>query len=339
MNAFELDLAIEERIILTKNGILHFPNRGVFENFLLGLEKSHISGGELFVSLSSTLGVNNGNNLRVFINEYSKISEFENTPLLDVLDQDGLVAIESYYISLDFEKEIAGVTKDGNLVPLLKNKNFSHENIQIYTFEDELLDILFGNHGISKYLGDNQENGIGANHRIEDCNTGTPKPGLNLQYRPTPSPGVTNPTEYRVTSYSQDSPPINGYIYRINAKHAYQAAALYFRLKSELEHYRRTDDPTSIFSPTQDPFMSITYWGDFTPNNRAKVFLDNCWDSCQGCSPQPANKEKVQKVHWESTRRLTQVNLHGIYRGRLGGSHAGINAIPYEFRLVPIKRN
>jgi len=178
----------------------------------------------------------------------------------------------------------------------------------------------------------------GENRRIMEC-PGTLKPGLSLPYKPTPAPGDVNPYEYRVTSYTLDTDPIGGYIYRINAKHAYQAAAIYFRLKSELEHYKRTFDATSIFSADEDPFMSITFWGDFTPKNRSKVFLDNCWESCQGCSPQPANKQKVQKVHWEAGRRLNQVNLHGIYRGRLGGSSAGADAIPYEFRLQPIIRD
>uniref|UniRef100_UPI00258DD364 hypothetical protein n=1 Tax=Algoriphagus sp. TaxID=1872435 RepID=UPI00258DD364 len=68
------------------------------------------------------------------------------------------------------------------------------------------------------------------------------------------------------------------------------------------------------------------------------VTLDACYTDCQGCGPQPANTEKVQKIHHESGRRLTQVNLNMIFRGRIGGSEAGINAIPFEFRLIPISR-
>lgn len=328
----------EDAYISVKDGILHFPDPEVFENFLLGLEEYPIVDKHFFVSLSAFIEGNTDKNFRLSENEFSRISEFQDTPLLGVLDKYGVVVIGDYIISLDFGNEVAGITKDESLIPLLKNKDFTDEKIQVYSFEEELLSILFENEDKSGFLSDGKENNIGINLRIMECNTGTPKPGLNLPYRPTPPSGVTNPTVDRVATYSE-SKIIGLYEYKIQAKHAYQAAALYFRLKSELEHYRRLNDGHSFYSPDQDPFMSITYWGDFTPKNWSKRFLDNCWDSCQGCSPQPAKKEKVQKIHWESGRRLTQVNLHGIYRGKFGGSFAGINAIPYEFRLVPINRN
>jgi hypothetical protein len=320
------------------DGRLHFPSPEVFENYMFGLKEYEVIGEDSFLSLASVIGDFQSENLRLSEDQYSKTSDFRDTPLLSMLDKDGMLVIDDYIISLDFENQVAGVTKDKILIPLLRAKDFSHTGIKVYTFEEELLNILFGNEGISKYLNNEMGVDTGDNMRILEC-PGTPRPGLNLPYRPTPAAGVTNPREDRVTSFSLDTPPIGGYIYRINAKHAYQAAALYFRLKSELEHYRRTDDPTSIFSPDQDPFMSISYWGDFTPARRSKVFLDFCWEDCEGCWPQPANRQKVQKVHWEAGRRLTQVNLYGIYRGRRGGSHAGINALPYEFRLVPIIRS
>lgn len=338
MNEFDLDLSVEEDLVKVKDGTLHFQGREVFEDFMFGSEKTALIGEESFKSLALLLKDHQGNNLRLSGTEISKISEFEGTPLLDVLDSDGLVAIENYYICLDFDNETAGVTKNSNLVPLLRNKDFSHDSVQVYSFEEEVLGILFGNVGNSKYTGESNTKAMGASQRIMDCNTGTPKPGLNLPYRPTPPAGVINPSTDREISYTEVV-TIGSYQYKIKAKHAYQAAAIYFRLKSELEHYRRVNDATALYSPDQDPFMSISYWGDFTPNNRATVTLDACYESCQGCTPPPVNRQKVQKIHWEAGRRLIQVNLHGIYRGRLGGSHAGFNAIPYEFRLVPINRN
>lgn len=113
---------------------------------------------------------------------------------------------------------------------------------------------------------------------------------------------------------------------------------MYFRLKSELEHYERVNDQSSIYSPLKDPFASITYWGTFKPNNQPVRTLDRCFDGCEGCVPVIANMQKVQKIHWEAGRRLTQVNLHMIFRGRIGGDRAGANAIPFEFKLTPINR-
>lgn len=49
-------------------------------------------------------------------------------------------------------------------------------------------------------------------------------------------------------------------------------------------------------------------------------------------------QNSTQKIHHESGRRLTQLNLNMIFRGRIGGSEAGFNAIPFEFRLTPISR-
>lgn len=257
------------------------------------------------------------------------------TPLLKILDQDGLVAIGEYYILLDFSERIAAVTKEPSKVQSLKLRKYNDSSIQLYSFEDELLTILFGNIQESSKLNESQNRLSNLNARIQSCSTGTPKPGLNLSFRPeTTNP---NPTVDREADWVRDE-VIGSRQYRIRAKHAYQAAAIYFRLKSELEHYSRLNDPTSVFNPLSDPFASITYWGDFTPNNRSTVTLDACYTDCQGCGPQPANTEKVQKIHHESGRRLTQVNLNMIFRGRIGGSEAGINAIPFEFRLIPISR-
>jgi len=302
---------------------------------MLGLEEYPVVGRDSFESLFSLVNRNQGTNLRIKEEVKNSISEFMDTPLLKMLDKDGLIAIGGYFIALDFERELAAVTKESNKVNLIRNKEYDDISIQLYSFEDELLQILFGNEGISKYLTYINEVSDGRNLRIQEC-PGTPRPGLSLLFRPTTS--LPNPTSNRQTEWSFDSPPINGRQYRIRAKHAYQAAAVYFRLKSELEHYARNFDQSSIFSPERDPFASITYWGDFTPNNLSRRFLDGCWTECQGCWPQPANTNKVQKVHWEAGRRLTQVNLHMIFRGRIGGSDAGINAIQFEFRLIPIAR-
>jgi hypothetical protein len=303
---------------------------------MLGREEYPVIDEDLFESLFSLAGNQLRPNLRISDAEQTALTEFMDTPLLKILDQDGLVSIGDYFILLDFSEKVAAVTKEPSKVQLLKTRKYNDTSIQLYSFEDELLTILFGNGQASSQLNESHNGSPNPNMRIQSCSSGTPRPGLSLSFRPeTTNP---NPTVDRQEEWALTSNDIAGRQYRIRAKHAYQAAAVYFRLKSELEHYSRVNDATSVFNPLSDPFASITYWGNFTPNNRSTVTLDACYSECQGCGPQPANTEKVQKIHHESGRRLTQVNLNMIFRGRIGGSEAGINAIPFEFRLIPISR-
>jgi len=323
-------------VVRVKEGTLHFPTAQIFENYMLGNEDYAVVNKESFESLFSLAGNQLRPNLRISEEEKTALTEFMDTPLLKILDQDGLVAIGEYYILLDFSERLAAVTKEPSKVQSLKLRKYNDSSIQLYSFEEELLTILFGNIQESSKLNEFQNRLSNPNMRIQSCSSGTPKPGLNLSFRPeTTNP---NPTVDRQEEWSLTSNDIGGRQYRIRAKHAYQAAAIYFRLKSELEHYTRLNDATSPFNPLKDPFASITYWGSFTPNNRSTITLDGCYTECQGCTPPPANTEKVQKIHHESGRRLTQVNLNMIFRGRIGGSEAGINAIPFEFRLTPINR-
>jgi len=333
-DGFDLN-AIEPEVVKLKDGILHFPNDQIFENFMLGVKDYPLEGDESFVSLFSLAEGESGSNLRVSEEEQSALADFLDTPLLKMLDQDGLVAIGEYFIVLDFEDRKAAVTKDESKVYLLRGNEYEDESIHVYSFDDELLSILLDDNKATGHMEDSANPLFHSNLRIQECGTGTPKPGLNLPYRPeTTNP---NPTVDRQEEWSRDE-VIGNRQYRIRAKHAYQAAAVYFRLKSELEHYDRLNDGSSAFGPLEDPFASITYWGSFTPRNRSTVTLDGCYADCQGCGPQPAKTQKVQKIHHEAGRRLTQVNLNMIFRGRIGGAQAGSNAIPFEFRLTPIIR-
>jgi hypothetical protein len=316
--------------------MLHFPNAEIFENYMLGRENYPVVDEDSFESLFSAAENQLRSNLRISEAEQTALTEFLDTPLLKILDQDGLVSIGEYFIVLDFSEKVAAVTKEPSKVYLLRRKEYNDTSIQLYSFEEELLTILFGNEQASSQLNEFQSGLPTPNMRVQECSSGTPRPGLNLPFRP--QTNLPNPTEDRQAEWSFTSEQIGGRQYRIRAKHAYQAAAVYFRLKSELEHYSRVFDASSVFTPLLDPFASITYWGDFTPNNRSTIALDACYTECQGCGPQPANTEKVQKIHHESGRRLTQVNLNMIFRGRIGGSEAGFNAIPFEFRLTPISR-
>lgn len=109
-----------------KDGILHFPNAEVFENHMFGLQEYKVIG-ETFNSLASVTGDFQSANLRLSEDLDSNIAEFQDTPLLAMLDQDGMVVIEDYFISLDFENKLAGVSTDETLVSLLRTKEFSNQ--------------------------------------------------------------------------------------------------------------------------------------------------------------------------------------------------------------------
>ena len=78
-------------------------------------------------------------NLRITENAFSKLEEFSGTSLLKVLDKDGMVIIDKYLISLDFEKQIVGLTTDLNLKDDMAAKRFTNSKILTYGFETDVL--------------------------------------------------------------------------------------------------------------------------------------------------------------------------------------------------------
>jgi hypothetical protein len=325
----------DNRIVLLKNNTLSFSSADLYEVFLENPASFNLPPFKNYDDVLSEFRKSKDSNLRITESAFSNLEEYSGTSLLKILDKDGMVIIDKYLISLDFEKEIVGLTTDLNLQIDMAAKRFQNPKIQIFGFEtDVLFELgLFSDNSSSNKKSTEPIEG-NSNLRLFTC-PGTLQPGLNLPFKPNTS--LSNPTEDRVAVYDPDPVTIGEYQYKISAKHTYQAAAIYFRLKSELEHYRRFNDFSSFWLPNEDPSMSITYWGSFKPNNRSAINLDDCYNECQGCTPQPANKQKVQKIHHESGRRLTQVNLNGIYRGKEGANVPG--ALPYEFKLYPIIRN
>jgi len=320
----------EDGIVLLKNNTLSFSSADLYEEFLEDPAIFNLPSFKNFDEVLQEFKKSKNENLRITENAFSNLEEFSGTSLLKVLDKDGMVIIDKYLISLDFEKRIVGLTTDLNLKDEMAAKRFRNPKILAYGFEtDVLFELGLYSDGPSANKKSEEWIAGNSNLRMLTC-PGTPKPGLSLLFLPpTNNP---NPVEDRQAVFESSAVEVPPYEYKIRAKHAYQAAAIYFRLKSELEHYRRMDDLSSPWGPHEDPFMSITYWGSFTPNNRSTINLDDCYNLCQGCWPTPVNIEKVQKIHHESGRRLTQVDLNGIYRGKLGND-------PYEFRLYRIVRN
>lgn len=97
--------------------MLHFPDAEVFEKYMLGIEDYTVVDGDSFESLFLVSQNSQGENLRIEEEEQTVLAEFMDTPLLQMLDKDGICAIGEYYIALDFDKEVAAVTKEFRLTP------------------------------------------------------------------------------------------------------------------------------------------------------------------------------------------------------------------------------
>lgn len=224
---FQIDLS-DQKEISVRDGMLHFPNAEIFENYMMGEKDYPVKDLSSFESLFDFAGNQTSFSLRVSEAENTALLEFIDTPLLKILDQDGLLNIGEYFIVLDFEKEIAAVTKEKSKIHLLRAKKYDDNNIRLYSFGEELLNILFDNDVNSNNMHTALKDPLGSgspstSSRVLECALGTPKPGLNLSYQPHTT--SSNPTVRRQQSWVEDK-VIDGYIYRVRAKHAYQAAAI-----------------------------------------------------------------------------------------------------------------
>ncbi len=256
------------------------------------------------------------------------LRDFSNAYVLKILDSNGMVIIGDFLIKLDFNSKKAFVTKNLGRISNFKEGQYDFKDVSEYDFEDDVLEDLFGD----TYSGNEVRNKGG----MEDARlNGTGCPGSF-------SPGSTFPSSIgdncdsrkcQWTSIYSEA----GWSYKAEAKHVYQAAAIYFRLKSEIAHFKNNQSNSTGWSTEPSPGMTITYWGSFKPKNRSTVNISSCYDQCQGCGPIIANRDKVQKIHWEAGRRLTSYNLYGIFEVHLGGNHAQ-SGYPDVFQLHNIQR-
>lgn len=238
-----------------------------------------------------------------------------------------MVIIGDFLIKLDFFSKKAFVTKNLGRILNFKEEVYDFEDVSEYDFEDDVLEDLFRdtNSGIEDL---NKE--VTENARINGTGCpGTFPPGSSF-----PS-SIGDNCDYRKCQWTSIYSEA-GWSYKAEAKHVYQAAAIYFRLKSEIAHFKNNQSNSTGWSTEPSPGMTITYWGSYTPRNRSTVNISSCYDECQGCGPIIAYKDKVQKIHWESGRRLTSYNLSGIFEVHLGGNHAQ-SGYPDVFQLYKIQ--
>lgn len=325
----ENDPAVSSTNLSLENvyGLREFPSVYEYEKALNLKELKELPG---FVSLAEV--VSNQKNTtseagRIW-KEDEWLSEFTDAFLLEIIDSYGMVKIENYLIKLDFKKRRALVTKNMNRLISFRNELYEFDDVTAFGFEDDVLEILFGEYSGEAELPDEIEK---DNARI----LGTGCPGNH-------APGSSFPPMTGIDCDSRKCQWLRIYneatwSYKAEAKHVYQAAAIYFRLKSEIAHFKNNPSNSFGWSSEPSPGMTITYWGSFKPKNRSTRNLSGCYDQCQGCGPVISNKDKVQKIHYEAGRRLTSYNLYGIFEVHLGGNHAP-SGYPDSFQLHNIQR-
>jgi hypothetical protein len=306
-------------------GVRNFSTVDDYESVLQNHKLEDLPG---FVSYSMFIAdpfYSNSESSRV-VQENELLSDFSDAFILDILDSYGMVIIEDYLIKLDFKKRLVLATKNIERIKDFKKESYNYFDVKSYDFNEDVLGILY-NEDNNLHL----EKNYNENARL--MSNGCPG---NYSVGSTPPPMIGDDCDSRKcqwTSIWREA----GWIYKVEAKHVYQAAGIYFRLKSEMAHFKRNEQTSGFWSSEPNPGMTITYWGSYTPKNRSTVNLSSCYDQCQGCGPIIANTDKVQKIHWESGRSLTDYNLYGIYEAHLGGAHAP-SGYPDAFQLFNIKK-
>lgn len=307
-------------------GTLKFSTANVYENYFNNPEILSIPE---FISMSEAIHkIGYGPNNRNAEDIAPYLQEWKDASILNLLDEDGMIIIGKYLIYLDFENKIVAVTDEHSLKETILSKNFDDPRIHIFSFEDDVLELLDSDPDfIEQKSADNKEN-----YRVMSC-PGSFPPGTPVNIVPNAS--GTNCSDKKC-DYTRPHYQEGDFQYRVIATHVYQPAGIYFRLKSELVNQRRPIGGS--WTSQRDDSMRITFWGNMTPKNRSTIQLSDCNDICQGCWPPPADRDKIQKIHHEAARSLTQYILYGIYEFNLGGNHASSGYSDY-FELYRIKSN
>jgi hypothetical protein len=144
-----------------------------------------------------------------------------------------MIMIDKYLIKLDFYSQTAHVTDNFEKRQAMIEEEYSDSDILAYSFEEELLEILFG----SMVDYENNIKTIGESARILSC-PGSYSPGSTFPPMIFNSNCDSRKCEW-VSIY-----PEAGWEYKAEAMHAYQAAAIYFRLKTEIAHFKRNTTTT-----------------------------------------------------------------------------------------------
>ncbi len=259
---------------------------------------------------------NASSNARIFSDEETKaLEEYQGSLILDILDEDGIVIIEDRLFRLDFANRSVAVTPNLSLRESLKNGEFESEEIYLFSFDDDVIGILDADENPYEGKIQNKTDGF----RIQSCpiNSGPLVPNTSSE------------CSWDVCSWASEYSE-NNYLYRAEAKNAYQSAGIYFRLKTEIKHMRRQLGTTSLFGDTSAD-LAFNYIGYFRSKRSGSVQrnINDCMY---------VNNHRLDKTHYESSRGLEYFELGATFNVHLGGNHA-FSGYPDSFELRKIKKS
>lgn len=253
---------------------------------------------------------------RILSDEESKaLEDYQGSLILEILDEDRMVIIDDKLFHLDFVNRLVAVTSDLSLRESLKNEEYDSNEVYLFSFEDDVIGILEDDGNFSEGKVQNRID----NFRILSCpiNSGPLVPN------------VSSDCSWDVCSWASEYSE-NNYLYRAEAKNAYQSAGIYFRLKTEIKHMRRQLGTTSLFGDTTAD-LAFHYIGYFKSKKSGSVQrnIDSCLADLN---------HRLDKIHYESSRGLDYFELGATFNVHLGGTHA-ISGYPDSFELRKIKKS
>ncbi|MBN7810119.1 hypothetical protein J0A68_04070 [Algoriphagus sp. H41] len=238
--------------------------------------------------------------------EANALKEYEGSLILDILDEEKTVVIGERLFYLDFARKLVAVTEDFSLRTSLIEGDYDSELVYLFSFEDDVIGML------------------------EEGSTGTilSKKKADLENRRIAAVGTN--CDWDECRYDSNTPGDNGYEYRVEAKHVYQSAGVYFKLFSQAKHMKRNSPPLYSGEPT-DIQISWNYWFKSKKNSigtQSDIDSDSKWS------------DVYEETHYTSSRGLESYRLDSHFYVEVGGNHGdGAGGFSYwDFDLYRIDK-
>ncbi|WP_100629187.1 hypothetical protein [Algoriphagus formosus] len=245
---------------------------------------------------------NSGEKLRVSQEGYNEISSWADSPLLELLDQDGFIIIEDYLIYLNFNNRTAVVSTNLELKDQILEGDVSSEDIRLFSFDDDVIGLLEAN-SPSTLLKSEYNARIMTTY---DPLVYTVSSGCN--WDKCDNSNDVNNIEIVGTSYSGGI-----FRYRLEAKHVYQAAGIYFRLLSQSKHMRKPDGGSVTWTAEA---TSLYLWYDYEYKSKKRNS-----SLIKRSGQNNVFNNVLEPTYYSSSRGLERFYLKTQFYGEPGGNH------------------
>lgn len=229
-------------------------------------------------------------NARIFSYEESKaLEEYQGSLILDILDEDGMVIIEDKLFHLDFVNRLVAVTSNLSLRESLKKGAFESDEIYLFSFEDEVLQLL-----------ENESKGTVFSKSKSDLENRR----INAFY-------VGDNCDWDECRFNDDTPGTTGMDYRVETKHVYQSSGIYFKLFSQVKHMKKSSPP---FYSGEYTDVRI-YWDYWYKSKKSSIGIQ------QDIDYRAKWDDDLEAQYYSSSRGLESYRLDSRFYVEVGGDH------------------